>query len=199
MTLEKVIFGFFVMLAATLNFGGNTQLGAVQLAASLVALLQLAVASGLWVWAAQVSAQGLDGHATASVVSLSGGALLANLVYVTLLVIETATFRRRQPVGSVNVEPDAQPDAQPAETVSALDPPNGGGAAPLYRHSEYGADHRGDLLDHAATASAPDRRGHHIQLLRGRDDADAGLGRRGQPVPAEHFRCQLSDDDHVDR
>ena len=95
MTLEKVIFGFFVMLAATLNFGGNTQLGAVQLAASLVALLQLAVASGLWVWATQVSAQGLDGHATASVVSLSGGALLANLVSVTLLVIETATFRRR--------------------------------------------------------------------------------------------------------
>jgi hypothetical protein len=29
------------------------------------------------------------------VVSLSGGALLANLVSVTLLVIETATFRRR--------------------------------------------------------------------------------------------------------
>jgi len=126
--LEKVIFGFFVLLAATLNFGffvgdisdpdvhnawelfaallvalittilkfgDNTQLGAVQLAASLVALLQLAVASGLWVWATQVSAQGLDGHATASVVSLSGGALLANLVSVTLLVIETATFRRR--------------------------------------------------------------------------------------------------------
>ncbi|MCH9722103.1 MAG: hypothetical protein K0U67_08595 [Actinomycetia bacterium] len=128
MNLEKVIFGFFVLLAATLNFGffvgdisdpdvhnawelfaallvalittilkfgDNTQLGAVQLAASLVALLQLAVASGLWVWATQVSAQGLDGHATASVVSLSGGALLANLVSVTLLVIETATFRRR--------------------------------------------------------------------------------------------------------
>jgi len=123
--LEKVIFGFFVLLAATLNFGffvgdisdpdvhnawelfaallvalittilkfgDNTQLGAVQLAASLVALLQLAVASGLWVWATQVSAQGLDGHATASVVSLSGGALLANLVSVTLLAIEPATF-----------------------------------------------------------------------------------------------------------
>lgn len=128
MNLEKVIFGFFVLLAATLNFGffvgdisdpevhnswelfaalvvalittilkfgDSTQLGAVQLATSLVALLQLAAAAGMWVWATQVSAEGLTGHATASVVSLSGGALLANLVSVTLLVIETATFRRR--------------------------------------------------------------------------------------------------------
>lgn len=128
MNLEKVVFGFFVLLAATLNFGfflgdikdpevhnawelfaalavalittilkfgDSTQLGAVQLATSLVALLHLTVAAGLWVWATQASAQGLDGHATASVVSLSGGALLANLVSVTLLVIETATFRRR--------------------------------------------------------------------------------------------------------
>jgi hypothetical protein len=126
--LEKVVFGFFVLLAATLNFGffvgpisdpaahnswelflalfvaviatilkfgDNTQLGAVHLATSLVALLQLAAAAGMWVWATQVSEQGLDAHATTSVVSLSGGALLANLVSVTLLVIETATFRRR--------------------------------------------------------------------------------------------------------
>ncbi len=128
MNLEKVVFGFFVLLAATLNFGffigdikdpevhnawelfgalvvalitmilkfgDSTQLGAIQLATSLVALLHLTAAAGMWVWATQVSAQGLDGHATASVVSLSGGALLANLVSVTLLVIETATFRRR--------------------------------------------------------------------------------------------------------
>ncbi len=128
MNLEKVVFGFFVLLAATLNFGffvgdisnpdlhnswelfsalvvalittvlkfgDSTQLGAIHLATSLVALLQLAAAAGMWVWATQVSPHGLDEHATASVVSLSGGALLANLVSVTLLVVETATFRRR--------------------------------------------------------------------------------------------------------
>jgi hypothetical protein len=126
--LEKVVFGFFVLLAATLNFGffvgdisdpdvhnswelflalivafittilkfgDSTQLGAVHLATSLVALLQLAAAAGMWVWANHVSPNGLDGHDTASVVSLSGGALLANLVSVTLLVVETASFRRR--------------------------------------------------------------------------------------------------------
>jgi hypothetical protein len=126
--LEKVVFGFFVMLAATLNFGffvgdvgdptlhnswelflalvvalittvlkfgDRTQLGAVHLAASLVALLQLIAATAMWVFATQVSVSGLDRHATASVVSLSGGALLANIVSVTLLVVETASFRRR--------------------------------------------------------------------------------------------------------
>ncbi|TAM72562.1 DUF6394 family protein [Mycobacterium sp.] len=128
MNLEKVVFGFFVMLAATLNFGffvgdvgdptlhnswelflalvvalittvlkfgDRTQLGAVHLSASLVALLQLVAAAAMWVFATQVSVAGLDRHATASVVSLSGGALLANIVSVTLLVIETASFRRR--------------------------------------------------------------------------------------------------------
>ena len=116
MNLEKVVFGFFVgdisdpavhnswelflalivaLITTVLKFGDSTQLGAVHLATSLVALLQLAAAAGMWVWATQVSPHGLDGHATASVVSLSGGALLANLVSVTLLVVETATFRRR--------------------------------------------------------------------------------------------------------
>ncbi|HVD19852.1 MAG TPA: DUF6394 family protein [Propionibacteriaceae bacterium] len=127
MNLEKVIFGFFVLLAATLNFGffigdiGNpavhnvyelfaalavslvatvlkfgdrTQIGAVHLATSLVADLQLVAASVVWIWAEEISADGLTTVSTASVVSLSGGALLANLVSVVLLVTETVTFHR---------------------------------------------------------------------------------------------------------
>ena len=127
MNLEKVVFGFFVLLAATLNFGffigdiGNpavhnvyelfaalavsviatvlklgdrTHIGAVHLATSLVADLQLVAATVVWIWAVEVSADGLDVTSTAGVVSLSGGALLANVVSVMLLVIETATFHR---------------------------------------------------------------------------------------------------------
>ena len=127
MNLEKVVFGFFVLLAATLNFGffigdlgrpelhsvyelfaalavsliatvlkfgDRTQIGAVHLATSLVADLQLVAACVVWVWAVEISAAGLDAGATASVVSLSGGALLANLVSVVLLVVETVTFHR---------------------------------------------------------------------------------------------------------
>ena len=127
MNLEKVVFGFFVLLAATLNFGffigdigrpelhsvyelfaalavsliatvlkfgDRTQIGAVHLATSLVADLQLIAASVVWVWAVEISAAGLTAESTASVVSLSGGALLANLVSVVLLVVETVTFHR---------------------------------------------------------------------------------------------------------
>jgi hypothetical protein len=128
MNLEKVVFGFFVLLAATLNFGffigdiddpavhnvyelfaaivvnliatvlkfgDRTQLGAVHLATSLVADLQLLAAALVWGYAEYVSSAGLTPEATASVVSLCGGALLANLVSVVLLVVETVSFQRR--------------------------------------------------------------------------------------------------------
>jgi hypothetical protein len=128
MNLEKVVFGFFVLLAATLNFGfflgdlddpaqhniyelfaaivvsliatvlkfgDRTQIGAVHLATSLVADLQLVAAAIAWTYAVHISAEGLTPAATASVVSLSGGALLANLVSVVLLVVETVSYHRR--------------------------------------------------------------------------------------------------------
>src|SRR6478735_7590656 len=96
MTLETVIFGFYVLLAAlavsliatVLKFGDRTQIGAVHLATSLVADLQLVAASIVWVWAVGISADGLTAVHTASMVSLSGGALLANLVSIVLLVTE---------------------------------------------------------------------------------------------------------------
>lgn len=128
MNLEKVVFGFFVLLAATLNFGffigdiddpalhnvyelfaaivvsliatvlkfgDRTQLGAVHLATSLVADLQLLAAALVWGYAEYISSQGLTPESMASVVSLSAGALLANVVSVVLLVVETVSFQRR--------------------------------------------------------------------------------------------------------
>jgi hypothetical protein len=128
MNLEKVIFGFFVVLAATLNFGffigdiddptlhnkyelfaavavnlvatvlkfgDRTQIGAVHLATSLVADLQLIAASVVLAYATNVAAAGLTPESMASVVSLSGGALFANVVSVVLLVVETVSYRRR--------------------------------------------------------------------------------------------------------
>ena len=124
MNLGKVVFGFFVLLAATLNFGffvgdisdpaihneyelfagvlinliatvlkfgDRTHLGAVHLATSIVANVQLIAATFVWVYASQISSEGLTAEATATVVSLSGGALLANLVSVGLLVTETVS------------------------------------------------------------------------------------------------------------
>jgi hypothetical protein len=124
---EKVVFGFFIVLALTLNFGffigdmGNpehhhkmelgaalavsliatiikfgdrSQMGAILLATSLVADLQLLSAVLVWAWAVYVSGTGLTSEVLASIVSLSGGALLANFISVTLLVAETITIRR---------------------------------------------------------------------------------------------------------
>ena len=82
------------LIATVLKFGDRTQIGAVHLSTSLVADLQLLSAAFVWGYASYVSAEGLTGEATASVVSLSGGALIANIVSVTLLVVETVSFHR---------------------------------------------------------------------------------------------------------
>ena len=83
------------LIATVLKFGDRTQLGAVHLATSLVADLQLLAATLVWGYAEYVSSQGVTPGSMASVVSLSGGALLANLVSVVLLVVETVSFQRR--------------------------------------------------------------------------------------------------------
>ena len=91
MNLEKVIFGFFVLLAATLNFGfvyGDID----DLSHHNVYELFAAVA---WGYAAHVSADGVTPQAMAGIVSLAIGALLANLVSVVMLVAETLSFQRR--------------------------------------------------------------------------------------------------------
>ena len=127
MNSEKVIFGFFIVLALTLNFGffigdiddithhnvyelfaalivsliatvlkfgDRTHLGAIFLATSLVADLQLLMAALIWGYAAHISPAGMDMESSVAVVSFSGGALLANIVSVILLVAETMTVRR---------------------------------------------------------------------------------------------------------
>ena len=127
MNLEKVIFGFFIVFAATLNFGffigdidnpvhheiyelfaavvvnliatvlkfgDRTQIGAIHLATSLVADLQLLAAAITWAVAMYASGIGMTAEMTASVVSLSGGALFANIVSVAILIAETVMMRR---------------------------------------------------------------------------------------------------------
>jgi hypothetical protein len=69
-------------------------MGALLLATSLVADLQLIVAAILWGVAVYATAEGLNPSTMASIVSLSGGALLANITSVVLLVIEVVMLRR---------------------------------------------------------------------------------------------------------
>ena len=127
MNMSKVVFGFFVLLAATLNFGfvlgeidnpahhnvyelfaalvvaliatvlkfgDRSQLGAVLLASGLVSLLQLLAAALIWSIAVHISDAGLTPAMMASIVSLSAGALLANLLGVVLMTLEAAGIAR---------------------------------------------------------------------------------------------------------
>lgn len=126
MNLEKVIFGFFIVLALTLNFsfflgefdnpahhnvyalfivivvniiatilklGDRTQVGAVLLATSLVAVLQLSVAAITWIFAVHITENGLTPSTMSSIISLAGGALVANVISVIMLVSETLMSR----------------------------------------------------------------------------------------------------------
>ena len=125
MNLDKVISGFFIILAMTLNFGffygdiesipahgkyelfiaivvnliatilklgDKTQIGSVLLATSLVADIQLIAAAIVWTIVVYTST--MTSEMMMVVVSLSGGALLANIISVTLYVGDTLKSKR---------------------------------------------------------------------------------------------------------
>ncbi len=125
MNLDKVISGFFFILAMTLNFGffygdladlelhskyelfaalvvniiattlkigDKTQLGSVLLATSLVADIQL-IASAT-VWTVATYAYTVDREVASIIISLSGGALLANITSVLLYIGDTLKSKR---------------------------------------------------------------------------------------------------------
>lgn len=84
-----------VSLAATvMKFGDRSPLGSTLLATSLVADLQLIAAAAAWGYYAQSSSAPLVAQEAATVVSLSTGAMVANVVSVVLLVVDTAALRR---------------------------------------------------------------------------------------------------------
>jgi len=124
MNLEKVVFGFFIVLAMTLNFGffigdidnashhhvyelyaaiivsliatvlkfgDRTHVGAILLSTSLAADLQLIAAAILW---AALNGSYDEASLTVYIVSLSGGAFMANIISVVLLISETISQKR---------------------------------------------------------------------------------------------------------
>ena len=125
MNFDKVLSGFFIILAMTLNFGffygdladievhskyelfaavvvnliatilklgDKTQMGSVLLATSLVAVIQLIAASTIWTMGVYVYT--LDKEIVSLIISLSGGALIANVVSVILYVGDTLKSKR---------------------------------------------------------------------------------------------------------
>lgn len=125
MNLDKVIAGFFIIFAMTLNFGfwygdpldmnmhskyelfaaiivnliatvlklgDKTQMGSVLIATSLVADLQLIAAASIWT----IYGTGgtIEPEIFGIIISLSGGALLANITSVILYIGDTLKSKR---------------------------------------------------------------------------------------------------------
>jgi hypothetical protein len=81
------------MIATVLKFGDRSQMGAMLLATSLVAMVQLISAALVWTVAVHIQQIGLTPSVMATIVSLSGGAVLANIISVILLMIDAALLR----------------------------------------------------------------------------------------------------------
>jgi hypothetical protein len=81
------------LIATVMKFGDRSQLGAMLLATSLVAVVQLLSAALVWTVAVHIQETGLTPSVMATIVSLSGGAMLANIISVILLMIEAAMLR----------------------------------------------------------------------------------------------------------
>ncbi len=127
MNLERVVFGFVIILALTFNFvfvmgdidnvrhhsvwiltiailvnliatglklGDRSQVGALLLAGSLVADVLLITARVVWIIAESDTEIGPSAESMVSIVSLAGGALIANAVSVIILVGDTLISRR---------------------------------------------------------------------------------------------------------
>ncbi len=127
MNLERVVFGFVIILALTFNFvfvmgdidnvqhhsvwiltisilvnliatglklGDRSQVGALLLAGSLVADVLLISARVVWIVAESDTEVGTSATSMVAIVSLAGGALIANTVSVVILVGDTLISRR---------------------------------------------------------------------------------------------------------
>ncbi len=127
MNMERVVFGFVIILALTFTFafvmgdidnvshhnvwlltiailinliatglklGDRSQVGALLLASSLVVDVMLITARVVWVIDQNQTATGPSPESMSNIVSLAGGALVASLVTVVILVSDTLISRR---------------------------------------------------------------------------------------------------------
>jgi hypothetical protein len=82
------------LICTVMKFGDRTHFGSTVLASSLVVDLLLIAAAIIWGYSTKAGTIELSGGNMASIISLAGGALLANLLSVILLIIETGQIRK---------------------------------------------------------------------------------------------------------
>lgn len=94
LAIELAVALIVSLICTVLKFGDRSHFGSTVLASSLVVDLLLIAAAILWALAAQNASAGLSTAQTVTILSLAGGALIANLLSVILLIIETSQLRR---------------------------------------------------------------------------------------------------------
>lgn len=89
------LFGAIVvnLIATVLKFGDKTQVGSVLLATSLVADIQLIASASMWAFALYGLGE-MNTEMVTAIVSLSGGALLANITSVIIFIGDTLKSKR---------------------------------------------------------------------------------------------------------
>ena len=82
----------FNLIATIYKLGDKTQMGGVLLATSLAADIQLIAAASVWALGEYVI--GMNTEVVTAIISISGGALVANIVSVVLFTGETIKSKR---------------------------------------------------------------------------------------------------------
>ena len=82
------------LICTAMKFGDRTNFGSTVLASSLVVDLLLIAAAISWGYSSHISDGNISPANMASITSLAGGALVANLISVVLLIIETSQIRK---------------------------------------------------------------------------------------------------------
>lgn len=82
------------LICTVMKFGDRTHFGSTVLASSLVVDLLLIAAAITWAYGSNSGAGTINAGTMASITSLAGGALIANLISVILLIIETGQIRK---------------------------------------------------------------------------------------------------------
>ncbi|MBE0469413.1 MAG: hypothetical protein IBX55_07895 [Methyloprofundus sp.] len=81
------------LIATGLKLGDRSQIGAILLATSLVADFELIAAALHWTFAVHIAGTGVTPDVMASIIAMAGGALVANIISVVILVSETLMSR----------------------------------------------------------------------------------------------------------
>lgn len=83
------------VIALVLKMGDETYIGSTQLATSMVACLQLTISGAVWGWVVYSGTESTLEEIMPTILSFSAGAIIANIISVILLIVETTIISKK--------------------------------------------------------------------------------------------------------